>query len=68
MPNKSWGRSVALARDIMSKSLFAVNSCALELQNTWMTYENSLLLDVRLDGSHRASELDRYKVAQIDHR
>jgi len=67
MPPATWGRSVALARDIMSKSLFAVNSCALELQNTWVSYEDQLLLDVRLDGSHRASELDRYKVAQIDH-
>ena len=59
MPPLSWGRAVVLARDIISKSLFAVNSCALELQSTWMTYENTLLLDVRLDGSHRASELDR---------
>eukprot|EP00961_Rhodomonas_salina_P063756 857225-Rhodomonas_salina.11 len=67
MPPASWNRSVALAREIMSKSLFSVNSCALELQSTWMEFENSLLLDVRLDGSHRASELDRYKVAQIDH-
>ena len=66
-PPISWSRSVALSRDIMSKSLFAVNSCTLELQNTWTSFEKSLLLDIRLDGSHRASELDRYKVAQIDH-
>lgn len=67
MPPEDWGHSVTLAREVMAHSLFTVNACALELQNTWMTFENQLLLDVRLDGSHRASELDRYKVAQVDH-
>ena len=51
----------------MTNRLFAFNCCALELQGTWQHYENSLLLDVRLDGSHRTLELDRYKVAQLEH-
>ena len=67
VPPKSWTRSVQFARDIMTNRLFAFNCCALELQGTWQHYENSLLLDVRLDGSHRTLELDRYKVAQLEH-
>jgi dynein heavy chain len=51
----------------MANSEFALNSCALELQNTWMQFEKTKLLDIRLDGSHRTVELDRYKMAQIDH-
>jgi dynein heavy chain, axonemal len=67
IPPPSWTRSVSLARGVMSRTLFAVNSIALELQGVWMPYESSLLLDIRLDGSHRTTELDRYKVAQVDH-
>ena len=67
MPPKSWTRSVQFAREIMINRLFAFNSCALELQHIWQLYENKLLLDIRLDGSHRTSEIDRYKVAQLEH-
>ena len=67
MPPKSWARSVQFAREIMMNRLFAFNSCALELQNTWQVYENTLLMDIRLDGSHRTSEIERYKEAQREH-
>jgi len=66
-PPQSWSRSVQFARDIMTNRLFSFNCCALELQNTWQAYESTLLLDIRLDGSHRTSEIDRYKVAQLEH-
>ena len=67
IPPRSWSRAVHFAREIMTNRCFAFNCCALELQNIWQLYENQLLLDIRLDGSHRTSELDRYKVAQLEH-
>ena len=67
MPPPAWSRSVAFARHAMTQNLFTSNSCSLELQSTWMAYESALLLDVKLDYSHRVQELDRYRIGQIEH-
>ena len=67
IPPPSWSRSLDLSRNVICNSLFSYNSVTLELQHTWMSYENSSLLDVRLDGSHRTAEVDRYRAAQTDH-
>jgi hypothetical protein len=51
----------------MTQNLFTTSSCSLELQNTWIPYELKLLLDIKVDYSHRVQEVDCYCVGQIEH-